>query len=79
MQYMGDYPLAEGQQDVNCVYSLLAVCHRHGLALVDEVFCQIIKQLTNNRSSKPYVDSQVQISSTELLPVKSYNSLLWLL
>ncbi|XP_064478725.1 unconventional myosin-XV-like isoform X2 [Ornithodoros turicata] len=52
MRYMGDYPLAKNQSEVDCVYSILVSCHKHP-ALRDEVYCQIIKQTTNNKSSKP--------------------------
>ena len=52
MRYMGDYPLSKGQKPIDCVYSILMACHsQHDL--IDELYCQLTKQTTNNRSSKP--------------------------
>ena len=52
MRYMGDYPMAPQNTEVHCVYTILVNCHKN-LALRDEVYCQIMKQTTNNKSSIP--------------------------
>ncbi|XP_067317844.1 unconventional myosin-XV [Anolis sagrei] len=50
MKFMGDLPL-KGQTELDAVYALLKLCGDHEV-LRDEVFCQVIKQITDNTSSK---------------------------
>ncbi|XP_039223849.1 unconventional myosin-XV isoform X3 [Crotalus tigris] len=50
MKFMGDLPL-KGQSELDVVYALLKLCGDHEV-IRDEVFCQILKQITDNISSK---------------------------
>lgn len=51
LRYMGDLKLTD-QTEVDCVYNILVNCHKH-LEIRDEVYCQLMKQTTNNKSTKP--------------------------
>uniref|UniRef100_F1KSK8 Myosin-XV n=1 Tax=Ascaris suum TaxID=6253 RepID=F1KSK8_ASCSU len=57
MRYMGDESLKRGQTLTDCVYELLMICHQYQ-PLRDEVYCQIIRQTTNNKS--PRTDSSIK-------------------
>ncbi|XP_028454926.1 unconventional myosin-XV [Perca flavescens] len=51
MKFMGDFPL-KGQTEQDLVTSLLKLSGDHGL-IKDEAYCQVMKQVTANTSSKP--------------------------
>jgi myosin-15 len=51
MRFMGDYPLGKSQKEIGCIYYLLKTVYQES-ELVDEVYCQLIKQTTNNKSTK---------------------------
>ncbi|CAJ0945211.1 unnamed protein product, partial [Mesorhabditis belari] len=52
MRYMGDIELKKGETKTDCVYRLLLICQKHE-AMKDEVYCQVIRQTTSNRSNRP--------------------------
>ncbi|KAM8723613.1 unconventional myosin-XV [Acanthopagrus schlegelii] len=51
MKFMGDFPL-KGQTEQDLVTNILKLSGEHGL-IKDETYCQVMKQVTANTSSKP--------------------------
>ncbi|KAL4835098.1 hypothetical protein H8958_015200, partial [Nasalis larvatus] len=50
MRFMGDVPL-KGQSDLDVLCNLLKLCGDHEV-MRDECYCQVVKQITDNTSSK---------------------------
>ncbi|KAM8960363.1 unconventional myosin-XV [Pelodytes ibericus] len=50
MKFMGDAPL-KGQSELDAVCTILKLCREHDV-MKDEGYCQIIKQVTDNSSTK---------------------------
>ncbi|XP_028311141.1 unconventional myosin-XV isoform X2 [Gouania willdenowi] len=51
MKFMGDFPM-KGQTEQDLVTTILKLSEDHGL-IKDEAYCQVMKQVTANSSSKP--------------------------
>ncbi|XP_045744106.1 unconventional myosin-XV [Mirounga angustirostris] len=50
MRFMGDAPL-KGQSELDVLYTLLKLCADHEV-MRDECYCQVVKQITDNTSTK---------------------------
>ncbi|XP_076273553.1 unconventional myosin 10A isoform X2 [Rhynchophorus ferrugineus] len=52
LKYCGDQPLTPDMSEVKCVYTVLMHCHKYA-ELRDEVYSQLMKQTTSNKSESP--------------------------
>ncbi|KAE8282979.1 Unconventional myosin-XV Unconventional myosin-15 [Larimichthys crocea] len=59
MKFMGDFPL-KGQTEQDLVTTILKLSADHGL-IKDEAYCQVMKQVTANTSSKPFCRTPVPL------------------
>lgn len=53
MKFMGDY-MAKGKTEIDVVHFLLLAAQKHD-QLRDEICCQLLKQITNNKSERAEV------------------------
>jgi len=57
MRYMGDLdtsqPTRSDSEILDSVWKIISACCEHP-SLADEIYCQNVKQLTNNRSTRSY-------------------------
>ncbi|CAF1159280.1 unnamed protein product, partial [Didymodactylos carnosus] len=51
MRFMDDHSMGNGQSEIDCIYYLLKNMYKDR-DLLDEIYSQLLKQLTNNKSSK---------------------------
>jgi hypothetical protein len=56
MQFMGDLPTRKNRFELANVLVGMGMLHQQ---LVDELYCQIIKQIINNNSRKEYVSDEI--------------------
>ena len=75
MRYMGDMPLLKNQHEVDCVNTIFLYC-RQFEPIRDEVYCQIMKQTTNNKSMNP-VSLMELLIYLMMIVIKTPFSLFW--